>query len=476
MPRELRALVVRAAVAVALLLALLFAAQLAGAPGASAKGGLITGLVDPVYRSSADQDAWLDLTGQAEAEMVRIGVSWRSTAPTPPADPRDPSDPAYRFSNLDASVRAAAARGFEVLLSVQGAPDWAEGPNRPSGAFAGSWDPDPGAFGDFGHALARRYSGGFPDPASAGSLPRVRHFEVWNEPNLPSFLGPQWNGKRPRSPEIYRGLLNSFYDGVKAADQGNVVVGGATSAYGDSPGGARMRPLLFLRELFCLEGRRKLKPKKSCPPVKLDVLSDHPINTSGGPRRSALHPDDAATADVGNVGRVLRAAEKGGNVQPGGRRPLWVTEFWWLSNPPGSPNERIAVPLGKHARWIEEALYLFWKNKVKAAFYFRVRDPVGTDVPSGLFFADGTPKPALTAFRFPFVTERRSRKRVQAWGKSPATGELVIERKKGGKWRREKSVSVSDGQVFATKLKLRKGGRLRAVVGEEQSLTWRQRG
>ena len=466
---------VRAAVAVALLLALLFAAQLADAPDASAERGLITGLIDPAYRSSADQDAWFDLTAEAEAEMVRIGVSWRFTAPTPPAEARDPSDPAYRFSNLDASVRAAAARGFEVLLSVQGAPGWAEGPNRPAFAAPGSWDPDAGAFGDFGHALAQRYSGSLPDPAGAGSLPRVRYFEVWNEPNLPSFLAPQWNGESPRSPDIYRGLLNAFYDGVKAADQGNVVVGGATSAYGDSPGGARMRPLLFLRELFCLEGRRKLKPK-SCPPVKLDVLSDHPINTSGGPHKSAIHPDDAATADVGEVKRVLRAAEKGGNVQPGGRRPLWVTEFWWLSNPPGSPNQRIAVPLGKHARWIEEALYLFWKTKVKAAFYFRVRDPQSTDVPSGLFFADGTPKPALTAFRFPFVTERRSRKRVQAWGKSPAAGKLRIERRQGGKWRKEKSLSVGEGEVFATKLRLAKGARLRARVGEEQSLTWRQRG
>jgi len=456
-------------------LAVASAVQLAGAPGANAQSGLMTGLVEPGFRSSADQDGLLDMTRQADADMVRIGVGWRSVAPSRPANPRDPSDPVYRFSSTDAAVRAAAARGFQVLLTAEDAPRWAEGPNRPQLAPAGSWKPDSGAFGDFGAAVARRYGGGFPDPAGPGALPQVRYYEAWNEPNLTSFITPQWEGDKPRSPEIYRGLLNAFYDGVKGVDPANVVVGGATSAYGDPPGGGRMRPLAFLRELFCLEGRRKLKPK-ACPPVKLDVLSDHPINTSGGPRRSAIHPDDAATADVGNVGRVLRAAEKGGNVQPGGRRPLWVTEFWWLSKPPGSPNERIAVPLGKHARWIEESLYLFWKKKVKAAFYFRVRDPAGTDVPSGLFFADGTAKPALTAFRFPFVTERRSRKRLQAWGRSPASGTLRIERKKGGKWRAEKRLSVGEGDVFATKLRLRKGARLRATVGGEQSLTWRQRG
>jgi hypothetical protein len=35
---------------------------------------------------------------------------------------------------------------------------------------------------------------------------------------------------------------------------------------------------------------------------------------------------------------------------------------------------------------------------------------------------------------------------------------------------------VREGEVFATKLKLRKGARLRASVGGDTSLTWRQRG
>jgi hypothetical protein len=457
--------------------AFLLAAQLIGATTADAKRGLITGLVDSSFRSSSTQGESFDMAVQANAELVRIGVNWGAAAPTRPATPRDPADPAYRFGGLDATIRAAQARGLEVLLTVSAAPGWAEGPNRPTDletAPPGTWDPDPVAFGEFGQALATRYSGGFVDPASAdpGPLPRVRHFEAWNEPNLGFLgLGPQWTGGEPRSPIIYRQLLNSFYDGVKAANPDSIVMGPSLAPHGEPPGGLRMRPLLFLRELFCLEGRHKLKPKK-CPPVKVDVLSVHPINPfrgSGGPFESAIHPDDAPVGDVGRLERVLRAAEKGGNVQPGGRRPLWATEFWMFRLDRD-------VPLVMEARWIEEALYLFWKQGIKAAIYFHLRDrDVPTNVPTGLFSADGTPKPGLQAFRFPFVTERRSRKRVRAWGKSPQQGTLRIERKTGGRWRAVKNIQVRRGEVFATKLRLRKPARLRATVAGEQSLTWRQR-
>jgi hypothetical protein len=457
---------------------LVVAAQLVGAPAASATRGLITGVAEPTFSSAANPDELFDLTARANAELVRIGVRWRSVAPRRPANPRDPADAAYDFSGVDAAVRAAQARGFQVLLTASLAPNWAEGPNRPDldTAPPGTWDPDPVAFGDFAHAVAKRYSGDFVDPARSelGPLPWVRHFEVWNEPNLATFLGPQWVGSEPRSPILYRELLNSFYDGVKAVRVDNLVVGGSLAPYGDEPGRTRTRPLFFLRELFCLEGRRKLTPRQ-CPAARADVFSAHPINISGGPRRSAINPDDASSGDIGEVRRVLRAAETGGNVQPAGRRPLWATEFWFWRLP-GSDGKLAKVPPRRMARYIEEALYLLWRNRVEVAVYYRLRDTLITEPPLGLFSFDSTPKPALQAFRFPFVTERRSRKSVRAWGKSPNAGRLSIERRKGGKWRRIKRVNVGEGEVFTTRLRLRDAAILRARVAGEHSLTWRQRG
>ena len=464
-----------------LALSLLVVAQAADVPAASAERGLTTGIMDSEFRSAANRDVSLDLTERVDAGVVRIPLFWSNAVAGRPANPRDPSDPAYEFSAIDAAVKAATQRGFRVLLTVRSAPEWAEGPNRPSEHVAppGTWDPDPRAFGDFGHALAKRYSGSFPDPASApgAPLPRVSHYEVWNEGNLTSFLAPQWEGGQPRSPAIYRDLLNAFYDGVHSAGEGYVVIGGALAPYGTARGGKRMRPLFFLRELLCLKGRRKLKPKR-CPPVKMDAFSHHAISL-GSPRSKPHHPDDAPTGQIGRVKRTVRAAEKGGNVTPRGRRPLWVTEFWWPSSPPASANVPLpfgGVPLEKQARWIEEALYLFWTKGFDTAIYFQIRDPSDGGFPTGLFFADDTPKPAAQAFRFPFVTERQSRKRVRAWGKSPQAGELVIERHKGGDWRPLKALNVGAGNVFTTKLKLRGAAVLRARVGDEQSREWRQRG
>jgi hypothetical protein len=468
-----------------LALPLLVVAQLANAPAVGAERPLTTGIMDSQFRSQANRGVLLDLTQQAGAGVVRIPLFWSNAATQRPANPRDPSDPAYAFSGIDAAVKAAAQRGFRILLTVRSAPAWAEGPNRPSEhqAPAGTWDPDAKAFGDFGHALARRYSGSFPDPASAtgAPLPRVSHYEVWNEGNLTAFLAPQWEGGKPRSPTIYRNLLDAFYDGVHSAGEGNVVIGGALAPYGTDLGGTRMRPLFFLRKLLCLKSRRKLKPKR-CPPVKMDAFSHHAISF-GSPRSKPHHPDDAPTGQIGRVKRTVRAAEKGGNVKPRGRRPLWVTEFWWPSAPPASPDLRPpfgGVPLQKQARWIEEALYLFWSKSFDTAIYFQIRDPesifpAGSGAPTGLFFADDAPKPALQAFRFPFVGDRRSKKRVLAWGKSPQAGELVIERQTGGGWQALKTLNVGAGKVFATKLRLRGTAVLRARVGAEQSREWQQR-
>jgi hypothetical protein len=455
-----------------------------GVPSAAAAPGLTTGFFAVEYLSSdaALRNRWFDATVQANASFVRLDADWRYTVgDQPPANPRDPSDPAYDFSNLDRAVREAQARGLQVLFTVDLAPAWAEGPNRPSTGEAppGTWSPDPTAYGDFAHALATRYSGTFPDPATGQPLPRVSYYEVWSEANLSAFLGPQWDGAKPVSPTLYRQLLNSLYAGVKSVHSDNRVIAAGLAPYGDPPGGSRIRPLLFLRELFCLKGRRHPTSKKHCSKSqipRLDILSHHPINLSGGPPDHAAHPDDATSGDLDRIKRVLRAAEKAGNVKPRGRHPLWVTESYWYSNPPTDG----ALPLAVQARYIEQALYLWWRQGAQVVINFLIRDdpnPGGsTAVPpifgTGIFFQDGTPKPAYDAFRFPFVADRQRKGRVLAWGKAPATGELEIQLQQPEGWQTVKRLSVDDGAVFTASLPIKGAATLRAVVGSDASLPW----
>jgi hypothetical protein len=440
---------------------------------AGANRGLTTGIAvaDNYALDSASRELWFNETAEANADLIRIDVVWReSVGSQRPANPRDPADAAYDFADIDAAVREAQERGLKVLLMMWGAPDWATGANAPDGASPGTWRPDAGEYGDFATALAKRYSGNFSPGGGQPPLPRVRYFEPWNEPNLEDFLAPQWVGNRPEGPAIYRALLDSFSHAVNAVDPQNKVVGPATAPFGapigSDPGvGDRMRPVRFLRELFCLEGRMKLEPRPGCPRVQLDVLSHHPISLENAPTYSAINPDDAATSDLGRLTRVLKAAERAGVVRPGGKRPIWVTEFWWISEPSSSA---IAVPERTQARYIEQALYVFWKQRVRVAIQYLIRDL--ETFQTGLFFADGEEKLALRAFRFPFVTEPLPRRRVRAWGRSPVAGRLRIQGQNSGGWTTLKRVRVRRGEVFTAKLRGRK--MMRAQIGGEESLVW----
>lgn len=434
--------------------------------------GLTTGFSNGAYGSAdaAERDAAFEQTLDARAGIIRINVVWSGITSGRPTEPQNPADPAYDFSGVDSAINGAAAHGLDVLITIYSAPAFAEGPDRSADAPAGTWEPDPGAFADFATAVATRYSGAFL------GLPRVRYFQAWNEPNLSVYLTPQYTGGTATSPGHYRQMLNAFFSAVKRVHPDNQVVTAGTAPYGDPPGGDRFRPLAFWRDVLCLSGRQ-LKDAKCPTKAYFDVLAHHPINTSGGPRRSAINPDDASTPDFKNVARLLRVAERLKNVGTSGSHPLWATELWWDSNP---PNTVEGVPIQKHARYIEEALYILWKQGARVVINLQLQDApfvldnALADSSTGVLFADGSRKPAFTAFRFPFVTERISEGKVRAWGKAPEAGRLTIERKTGKHWRKLRAFNVGRGNVFQVGLSLRGKQRLRATVGDVHSLVWKQ--
>jgi hypothetical protein len=470
---------------------------------APAARGLTTGLtaVDQ-YQSNdpAVRNLWFNRTVDAGAGIVRLSLHWRSVAATPRANPTSPTSYGSGFSLIDAAVRDAAARGLQILLTVNTAPDWAEGPGRSSNLpLPGSWRPNPTALAQFMQAVATRYSGSF-DPDGPGGQPRlplVQALQVWNEPNQDTWLAPQFQGKEIIGPDQYRELLNASYPAIKAASPQTLVVTGGTSPYGDNPGGPyppggpRVRPVQWWEDFLCVR-TAKTKKKKGKKGKKqrqtryvrsancggrpvFDVLAHQAIdNTGKGPLQSGPSKFDVSTPDLGRVTNILRSAERLGTIS--GRHPVWVTEFWWDSNPPNP----VGAPLLTQARWIEQTLYLFWKAGADTAINFQIRD--SSEYPnthngfqSGLYFLDGSTKTAaLTAFRFPFVTERLNTKRVRAWGKAPESGQLQIQRQRGARFVTLKKLQIGKGQVFKTKLRLKGKGQLRATVGNSTSLVWTQ--
>ncbi len=408
---------------------------------------------------------------------MRFNLLWRSIAPNQPLDPRNPADPAYSFGVYDAAIRDAIAHGLQPLLTIYRAPTWAEGAGRPSGTPAGSWRPRPDAIADFAHALATRYSGSF--SATGGVLPRVSLYQLWNEPNLTTYLNPQYANGAQASAAIYRDMLNAFYGSVKAVHGDNVVVTAGTAPYGDPPGGVRTRPLTFWREVLCMNAEEKPKPV-ACPvKANFDVLAHHPINTSGGPERGAIDPDDISTPDLGSLRTLLRAAERAGQTGTPGPHELWVTEIWWETNPPDGFE---GVPPKRQARWLEQAQYLLWRDGARVVINLQVRDapfvkenPFADDA-TGIYFNDGSPKPSATSWRFPLVSSKKAskngKKKLIVWGRSPVAGRIKVQRHHKDRWKKVASVRAGAGEVFKKTLRLPKNAKLRARVGDQQSLVW----
>ena len=150
--------------------------------------------------TAATRSVWLDRAVAEGARIVRVPVVWSEVAPLRrPAGfrPQDPGSPGYNWSSTDETVRELSQHGLTPLLMILSAPTWAEGAHRPALAPPGTWEPNAGQFASFARAAAQRYSGAYPDPLYGGeSLPRVRYWQAWNEPNLALLPQPAMDASR----------------------------------------------------------------------------------------------------------------------------------------------------------------------------------------------------------------------------------------------------------------------------------------
>lgn len=459
----------------------------APAPAAAARPFEV-GFADSLFGTN-DGNLWAKRTAAAGADAVRINVYWSVVARSEPAHPRLSDDSSYDWEAIDRAVMAADSQGLDVLMTVLGAPPWAEGPDRPDfdEAPAGTWRPDPEAYGDFAHAIAQRYSGFHVTPSELGFgyLPEVDLFAAWNEPNITAYIAPQYVDGRNESAEIYAGLLDSFYDEVQRVNPSAEVSTGGTAPYGDPDGHKRTAPLEFWRDFMCLTP--DLTKDADCPieePPRFDILAHHPISYLSSPAVHAVGPDDMTVADFGDLTATLRAAERLGTLGPDEVHRLIAPEIWWESK----PGERKGISARKQARYTALAMYLLWKQGADGVWFLQVRDSPNlrsagarggrlSSYQTGIYTYNRRRKPAFEAIRFPLVTDRLNRRSVRAWGRASRDGKLRIEvkAKHGDGWHRRASLRVSGGDVFSRRLKLRGAAKVRARIGRDSSLAWHQR-
>jgi hypothetical protein len=314
-------------------------------------------------------------------------------------------------------------------------------------------------------AAATRYSG------NSSGLPRVQYWEIWNEPNLNTFLNPQVVKKKAFSPNWYRSMLNAAADAIHGVNSNNVVIGGETAPFGiASATRSATTPITFMEKMLCVKEKKVVNKKtkavtysykSACKTkTKFDVWSHHPY-TQGGPTMKSKNHGNVSLGNMGEMRSVLNAAIKAHHVVSNQKVRLWVTEFSWDSKPPDPGG----VPIALETRWVSQMLYQMWGSGVSLVTWFLLSDQPyeSSRWQSGLYYlgsggvsSDRT-KPILRAFRFPFVAMPQTvkgKKTVTLWGRTPAgkSGRVVIERKSGSKWKKVKTLSANGSGIFKARI------------------------
>lgn len=404
---------------------------------------LRTGFLDPTAFGGPNPDRAVLRARRAGARLVRIFLAWKAVAPEPPAAPEDPGDPAYNWQFIDQQVVHAVRGGLDPLVYISASVPWARGA---AVGLAGTW-PSSAQLGIFARAAARRYSGTFTPTGGTGPLPRVRLWQVWNEPNAGRELAPQRVNGRAVSPAQYRRMVNSFAGAVHGVDASNLVVAGGLAPFGhDSRDIQVLAPMPFMSALLCVS---LAKPhRRTCSErTRFDVWGHNPY-ANGGPNWHARSPNDVSIGDLPEMRALLSAAERAGTIISARAPELWVTEFSWDTDPPDPKG----VPSALHARWVAEALYRMWQAGARAVIWFRLQDHPLRQSPyqSGMFTASGGAKHSLQAFRFPFVAFRAGAG-VSVWGRTPSgkPDSVIVERRVDRRWTSVARLSADRNGIFS---------------------------
>jgi len=329
---------------------------------------------------------------------LRVSLVWAAVAPASSGPVRpafDASDPnAYDWGGYGRLIDAAHARGWRVLVTFTApVPRWATAARHDQVTR-----PSASEFRLFTTAAGRRFG----DAVSAWGL--------WNEPNHPRFLRPQYVKGKLAAPALYRALHLAGVRGLEAAGQaGDVFLGGETA-----PGGDRRRsvpPLQFLRGVLT-------PPHPPSSKLRIDGWAHHPYANRRGPYYA---PPDRDNVTIGVLSRLERALDAAGRRST----PVWITEYGVQS----SPDTTLGVPLAQQAEYrsLSERLLRADPRVAALSQYLLVDDVALSGFQSGLLTSAGRAKPALDEFRLP-LSARRSGATVLLWGLvRPATGATRVE-------------------------------------------------
>jgi hypothetical protein len=195
---------------------------------------------------------------------------------------------------------------------------------------------------------------------------------------------------------------------------------------------------MFIRRLACVDDQLRPIRAGACTNFQLipgDGWAHHPYSLSAPPDIPSRRRDDATIANLDKLTGLLGRLVQMRRLAPG-LANVWLTEYGYETNPPVKTKPFSTADQARFLPWSE---YLAWRNPhVLSYAQFLLRDintqaaiaqgPTGRAFGSwqtGLFFEDGTPKPAAESFRVALWAQYARRgarsghargRRVLLWG------------------------------------------------------------
>jgi hypothetical protein len=438
--------------------------------------------------------------------VIRVTVKWSALAPnsmsyTPPRgyylNPAIPTFyPAANWAPYDRVISIAQRYRIAVNLDLTApGPLWAMGRKPLDTRAADHWYPSVEQWLYFVYAVGLRYDGKY------FRFPRVTSWSIWNEPDQPGWLSPQWQKIKGRwtaiSPQLYRNYVRAAFTALTLTGHGpgtgdQLLIGELAPEGDETPNPyLPMTPLPFLRDLYCVNGSYHplsggAATALGCPStpdpatfVKRNLglfdatgFAHHPYYFFHAPNVS---DPDKNTVPIDDIGRLEHALDSIFHAYGVGTQlPIYYTEYGYQTRPP-DPFQTVTP--AEQAVYLNEADYMAYNTpRVKSVAQFLLvdaaPDPLYTPhefgywdtFQTGLEFLNHKPKPAFYSYRMPIWIPHSSFARgtsVFVWGQvrpadsgNATTASVEFSGGPGSTWTTLGTVSTSnqDGN-FTTHLK-----------------------
>ena len=257
----------------------------------------------------------------------------------------------FNWDKYDYIVERCEAHGLQIVARLDRPPDW----SRQDNSYKQRPPDDYEDYGNFVHAFVTHYRG------------RIRHIQVWNEPNIWT----EWGNQAP-DPAAYTRLLKIAYQRAKQADP-NVRVLSAPLAMNTEHGPRNLSELDYLQGMYDAGAADYF-----------DILSANPFGFDEP-------PDAPASLDKLNFARVTFQREIMVRNDDG-NKAVWFNEYGWNAAPADFDEDRLIwkrVTEEQQAQYTIQGLHLARTNwdwaGVSCYWYFRQVGDIPPEAPEYYF-------------------------------------------------------------------------------------------